>query len=133
MRKTTLLSAVLLITACAAYGYEAAPLALNRYVDASLSANDIPTTNGGRFKDYNVNLQAGEFVLITVTSEDFDPDVTLLDADGMQIAYNDDDEESLNSLLVARVRDSGKHTVRVGSVGSGLGQFTIRVDTLRRD
>lgn len=133
MRKSLLLAALLATASLGAHAYEASPIQAGRFIDGQLTNKDIPKTSGGRFKDFSITLREGDFAVITVESDDFDPEVTLIDEGGNQVGYNDDEEGSLNSLLVARVQSSGAHVVRVGSVGSDLGAFKLRVDTLRRD
>lgn len=133
MRKSFLLAALLAGAAFTAQAYEAPTVQTGRFVEGTLTNKSIPKTNGGRFTDYSIALREGHFAIITVESDDFDPEVTLIDAGGNQIGYNDDDEDSLNSLLVARVKSTGDHIIRVGSVGSDLGKFKLRVDTLARD
>ena len=102
-------------------------------VNDSLSAEDIPTGFGGFAKDYVVNLEAGDQITIDAISNEFDTLVTLMDANGVTVSENDDGPDgSTNSLLFARISESGKYTVRVRSyAGEGAGPFSLKLARLR--
>ena len=98
-----------------------------------LSSADIPTGFGGFAKDYVVNLEAGDQITVDAISEEFDTLVTLMDANGIIVNENDDGPDgSTNSLLFARINESGKYTVRVRSyAGDGAGPFSVKFARLR--
>ncbi len=102
-------------------------------INDSLSTADIPTGFGGFAKDYVVNLEAGDQITIDAISNDFDTLVTLMDASGVTVSENDDGPDgSTNSLLFARISESGKYTVRVRSyAGEGAGPFSLKLARLR--
>lgn len=102
-------------------------------VSDSLSNTDIPTGFGGFAKDYVVNLESGDQITIDAISSDFDTLVTLMDASGVTVSENDDGPDgSTNSLLFARISESGKYTIRVRSyAGDGAGPFTVKLARLR--
>ncbi|MEL6469847.1 MAG: PPC domain-containing protein [Cyanobacteria bacterium J06623_4] len=102
-------------------------------INDSLSISDIPTGFGGFAKDYVVNLEAGDQITIDAISDDFDTLVTLMDANGITVSENDDGPDgSTNSLLFARISESGKYTIRVRSyAGEGAGPFSIKLARLR--
>jgi hypothetical protein len=102
-------------------------------VSDSLSNTDIPTGFGGFAKDYVVNLESGDQITIDAISSDFDTLVTLMDANGVTVSENDDGPDgSTNSLLFARISESGKYTIRVRSyAGDGAGPFTVKLARLR--
>ncbi|MBL8146920.1 MAG: hypothetical protein JNL34_11100, partial [Anaerolineae bacterium] len=97
-----------------------------------LTANGVYTTS--------VNLPEGAYVTITVIAGDdqFDPQLTLLDPNGVVVAANDDhssEDESLN-FLDSRIRNyfvttPGEHTIEIrGYQGSG-GPFTLTIGLLQ--
>ncbi|MGF1461368.1 MAG: PPC domain-containing protein [Leptolyngbyaceae cyanobacterium] len=111
------------------------PIAMpaTREITDSLSESDIPTGVGGFARDYTVVLEDGDQVAIDLISEEFDTLVTLLGPDGTTVGENDDGPDgTTNSLLFARITQSGTYTVRVRSyAGQGTGQFVLKVDRLR--
>ena len=80
----------------------------------------------------SVMLTAGDQVAIDVLSEEFDTVVMLLAEDGSAIAENDDGPDgTTNSLLFARISESGNYIVRVKAFGeTGSGDFTLKVNRL---
>ncbi len=105
----------------------------NYEVSDTLSEQDIPTGEGGFARDYHVRLEKGDQVAIDLLSDEFDPIVMLIAADGSTIAENDDGPDgTTNSLLFARITESGKYIVRVRSFGeTGGGKFTLKITRLR--
>lgn len=116
----------------AAQLYNPIPLDSTEISD-TLSKADIPTGVGGFAKDYVINLEAGDQITIDAISEEFDTLVTLMDANGLIVNENDDGPDgSTNSLLFARINESGKYTVRVRSyAGDGEGPFSVKLARLR--
>ncbi|MGI8932905.1 MAG: PPC domain-containing protein [Phormidesmis sp.] len=128
----TLLTLGLSAGNAAAQLYNPMPLGSDE-VNDSLSAEDIPTGFGGFAKDYVVNLEAGDQITIDAISNEFDTLVMLMDANGVTVSENDDGPDgSTNSLLFARISESGKYTVRVRSyAGEGAGPFSLKLARLR--
>ncbi len=113
--------------------YNPLPLAYDNEVVDTLSETDIPTGEGGFARDYGVELDKGDQVAIDLISEDFDSVIILIAADGSTIAENDDGPDgSTNSLLFARIAESGKYIVRVRAFGeTGGGKFSLKISRLR--
>jgi hypothetical protein len=113
--------------------YNPIPLPDNKEVTDTLTDEDIPTGQGGFARDYTVELQAGDQVVIDLTSDSFDTVVMLMGEAGMSLGENDDGSDgSTNSMLFTRIDTSGTYTVRVRSFGEGSGgQFTLKVTRLR--
>lgn len=88
---------------------------------------------GGFARDYTVYLETGDQVAIDLASDQFDTLVTLMGKDGTTISENDDGPDgTTNSLLFARINESGTYTVRVRSyAGQGTGEFFLKVARLR--
>lgn len=99
----------------------------------TLSQGDIPTGFGGFARDYTVYLEDGDQVAIDLISDEFDTLVTLMGPDGNTVSENDDGPDgTTNSLLFARITESGTYTVRVRSyAGQGTGEFFLKVARLR--
>lgn len=113
--------------------YSPIPLPAAREVNDILSDRDIPTGAGGFARDYTVNLEADDQVAIDVISDEFDTLVILMNKDGVTIGENDDGPDgTTNSLLFARISESGTYTVRVRAYsGQGTGSFYLKVARLR--
>lgn len=112
--------------------YNPIPLSLNDISDR-LSDRDIPTGEGGFARDYMVELEKGDQVAIDLKSDEFDTVVVLIASDGSTVGSNDDGPEGgTNSLLFARIKETGNYIVRVRTFGvTGGGEFTLKVDRLR--
>jgi len=113
--------------------YTPIPMPDNREITDTLSENDIPTGVGGFARDYTVRLEDGDQVAIDLISEEFDTLVTFLGPDGTTVGENDDGPDgTTNSLLFARITQTGTYTVRVRSyAGQGTGAFLLKVARLR--
>ena len=112
--------------------YNPLPLSPNEEITDNLTAADIPTGEGGFARDYRVDLTAGDQVAIDLKSTEFDPLVVLMADDGSTLGSNDDAPGGgTNSLLFARIPETGKYWVRVRTFGvSGGGQFTLKLQRL---
>jgi len=103
-------------------------------INDTLSDQDIPTGMGGFARDYRISLQAGDQVAIDLTSDEFDSIITLIGADGMTIAENDDAPDgTTNSLLFMRIKEeqAGDYIIRVRAFGeTGSGNFILKVSRL---
>lgn len=75
---------------------------------------------------YSFEGRAGQTVIITVRSTEFDPKVALYSPTGTEIGSDDDGGGGLDSLLTRRLPANGTYTVWVTPF-SGSGQFTLRV------
>ncbi|MBP0013237.1 MAG: PPC domain-containing protein [Roseofilum sp. SBFL] len=131
----SLLMAIGLQTAAQAQSaiYNPKPLPTSNEITDTLSQKDIPTGQGGFARDYMVNLNEGDNVVVDLHSDQFDTIVTLLGDDGTTIAENDDGPDgSTNSLLFARITKSGTYIVRVRAFGETAGgQFNLKLTRLR--
>jgi hypothetical protein len=116
-----------------AQDYNPSPLASGQEITSTLSTNDIPTGEGGFFRDYVVQLEAGDQVAIDLISDEFDTIVSLIADDGSTVGENDDGPDgSTNSLLFARITESGEYFVRVSAFGeTGGGDFRLKITRLR--
>ncbi|WP_283766512.1 PPC domain-containing protein [Roseofilum capinflatum] len=113
--------------------YNPKPLPTTNEITDTLSQKDIPTGQGGFARDYMVKLNEGDNVVIDLYSDQFDTIITLLAEDGTTVAENDDGPDgSTNSLLFARITESGTYIVRVRAFGeTSGGQFNLKLTRLR--
>ncbi|MEO0540542.1 MAG: PPC domain-containing protein [Cyanobacteria bacterium P01_A01_bin.105] len=129
----TVLALGLSASAASAQLYNPGSLSSSREITDTLSDQDIPTGFGGFARDYLVTLQAGDQITIDVISEEFDTLVSLMDSSGITVSENDDGPDgTTNSLLFARITESGEYTVRVRSyAGQGTGSYQLKLARLR--
>lgn len=113
--------------------YSPIPLPSSNEIKDTLTEQDIPTGDGGFARDYSVNLEKGDQVAIDLISEDFDSMLTLISNDGTTVSENDDGPDgTTNSLLFARITESGKYIIRVRAFGeTSSGKFTLKVTRLK--
>lgn len=114
--------------------YSPIPLTPSTEISDTLSAQDIPTGQGGFGRDYIVKLNQGDNLLIDAISESFDTIITLLAPNGTTVAENDDGPDgTTNSLLFTRINETGNYIIRVRSFGeTGVGLFQLKVTKLQR-
>ena len=106
---------------------EATPAAVGEPIEGSLDSADdtdlfVFDAVGGEF--YEIGVEPG-------TLED--PMVTLYDADGAWLDYNDDSGDSLASLLYWSADSSGPLYVEVGGYGAGSYTLTVEVSDVDDD
>jgi hypothetical protein len=113
--------------------YDPIPLNLNTDISDRLTDQDIPTGEGGFARDYAVELKKGDQVAIDLNSNEFDTVIVLISLDGSTVGSNDDGPDGgTNSLLFARIAETGKYIVRVRTFGiAGGGKFALKVSRLR--
>lgn len=113
--------------------YNPLTLPVNRQINDRLSAQDIPTGEGGFARDYQITLEEGDQISVDLRSDNFDTVVLLIASDGTKVAENDDGPEgSTNSLLFTRITESGRYIIRVRAFGkTGGGDFTLKLTRLQ--
>jgi len=113
--------------------YNPIPLNLNTDISDHLTDQDIPTGEGGFARDYVVELKKGDQVAIDLNSNEFDTVIVLISTDGSTVGSNDDGPDGgTNSLLFARIAETGQYIVRVRTFGiAGGGKFALKVSRLR--
>jgi len=113
--------------------YTPIPLPASGEIKDVLSERDIPIGDSGFARGYSIQLTAGDQIAIELTSEAFDTVVVLLNAKGRTIGVNDDGSDgTTNSLLFARIIDSGTYIIRVRGFGENShGEFRLKVSKLK--
>ncbi|WP_298126765.1 PPC domain-containing protein [Brevundimonas sp.] len=97
-------------------------------VNGQLSDRDPETVEGQIFDAYRLRLRAGERLLLTLTSDAFDPVVrigTQTRDDFAELAMNDDDGAGLNSRLVFEAPSTGDYVIRVSPLAEGQGDYVL--------
>jgi hypothetical protein len=129
MRRLVLALATLALAGTAAAAPET--IRVGQTVQGELTTSDSPRDDGGVSRDYKVEARSGQFLIVSVTSDDFDGTVTVFNPDRSKAIENDDRADgNLNPLAVVETAQDGSYTIRVGSLGSGdesLGKFTLKV------
>lgn len=100
-------------------------------VSGSLADSDRTLDDGSKYDEYTFQGSAGDRIVITLESSDFDAYLILEDANGESIASNDDFEDSsLNSRITIVLPSTGRFTILANSLGEGqLGAYRL---TLRK-
>ena len=97
-------------------------------VNGALSDRDPETAEGQIYDAYRLRLRAGERLLLTLTSDAFDPVVRIgtqtRDA-FVELAMNDDDGAGLNSRLVFEAPSTGDYVIRVSPLVEGQGDYVL--------
>ncbi|WOD37667.1 pre-peptidase C-terminal domain-containing protein [Nodosilinea sp. E11] len=78
---------------------------------------------------YTFEGTAGQTMTITLDSTDFDPVLTLRDAEGTEIAFNDDFGGTLNSKITITLPADGTYTVVARSFSGQGGDYDLVVRT----
>lgn len=112
--------------------YSPIPLKSGIEVQDTLTTQDIPMGQGSFARDYVVQLEQGDQVVIDLVSESFDTVVTLMAANGTTLGENDDGPDGgTNSLLFMRIIQSGEYIVRVRGFGQAKGgPFKLKLTRL---
>ncbi|MBD0268363.1 MAG: pre-peptidase C-terminal domain-containing protein [Cyanobacteria bacterium Co-bin8] len=76
---------------------------------------------------YTFEGTAGQAITITLESEEFDSVVSLIDAAGEEIAFNDDFGGTLNSALFVTLPEDGVYTVTARSFSGEGGDYQLVV------
>lgn len=104
--------------------------------DTGLGAREAIVVRGATLGDGAFGTTTGDFDVYAITAPveggtlvadidtpaggSLDPTLTLLDADGTLVAFNDDDDESFDSYLEVTLVEAGTYYVVVGAYDSGL-------------
>jgi hypothetical protein len=113
--------------------YSPIPITPSTEINDTLSVKDIPTGQGGFARDYTMQLNKGDNLVIDLSSDNFDTIITLLAPNGSTVAENDDGPDGTsNSLLFTRINETGTYIIRVRSFGeTGVGAFKLKVTKLQ--
>ncbi|MBD3881425.1 pre-peptidase C-terminal domain-containing protein [Phormidium tenue FACHB-886] len=106
------------------------PIAINSTVAGNLEAGDVQLSRDNSYLDsYTFEGETGQRIVITLTSQAFDPYLILLDAEGNSLSQNDDGGSNSNAQIVYSLPTDGKYTIYVNSYGSGGGAYSLSLQT----
>lgn len=134
LRHLSLVSGVsLLLAACAPATVEVTPDTgtPNVFADGRLSHGDNQLDSGEYYEALSYAGQAGQFVTISLHSDEFDPYLMVLDPNGSKIAEIDDSVGyGLDIVVSLNLALTGPYTLVVTSYEPGeTGTFTLDVDS----
>ncbi|MBE9066776.1 tetratricopeptide repeat protein [Leptolyngbya cf. ectocarpi LEGE 11479] len=96
-------------------------------VTGELDDVDATFDDGSLYERYSFTGQAGQIVKILLTSEAFDTQLFLVDADNQRLADNDDSNDSTNSELVMQLPETGTYSVLATTYSpDGRGSYGIK-------
>ncbi len=98
--------------------------------EGSLVSGDAILDDGSLYDQYTFSGNDGQYVTISLESEDFDPYLILLDPSGQRIGENDDvSSTNRNSRLIVTLPSTGLYTAVANSYESGKrGEYEIKID-----
>jgi hypothetical protein len=109
----------------------ATPVSLDETVRGELSESDPRAEDDSFYDLYSYRGRAGETLVITMQSEDFDTYLSIGTLDGGEfqlIDSNDDGDAGTDSELVITLPDDGDYLIRANSLmGDETGDYTLRV------
>lgn len=80
---------------------------------------------------------AGQYILITVASDDFDPAAALIDSDDLELAFNDDSRGQKDAIIgPVKLRYSGEYDLAISAKplmmpqGAESGDFTVTIEPI---
>lgn len=99
-------------------------------VDGALNDQDPPEPIGGKTaKTYSVELKDGMAYAILMNSGDFDSFLRVLDANGKELASDDDSGGDLNSKILFVPPATGRYRVLATTFDGGLGNFSLSIQS----
>lgn len=99
-------------------------------LEGSLVAGDAVLDDGSLYDQHKFSGNSGQYVTISLESNDFDPYLILLDPNGQRISENDDiSRTNRNSRLIVLLPATGIYTAVANSYESGKsGGYAIQID-----
>jgi hypothetical protein len=131
MKHTLSLVTLLLVMAAApAAAQQPRPIAIGQPMAGQLEASDSKLENGSYYDTWSFQARAGQLLIISLGSDDFDTFAYLGEGSGgefREITNNDDSMGGTDSSIEFRVPRDGTYLVRVGSFEEGEGGYTLVV------
>jgi len=106
------------------------PVSLPHYEAATLSDEDGLSLRGSYGKGYSFFAEIGQQVIITLTSNDFDAYLYLLDDYQNELTRDDDGAGGGNSRVVFTIQYTGFYYVQATQFSVGIGNFEISIETV---
>lgn len=107
----------------------ATPIRVEQTLRGNLGSRDPETEEGVRFDHFSFRGAAGDRVAVTLDSEAFDPLVMvgrMVGGDFVELAFNDDFGDTLNSRLTFTLPAAGEYVIRATALGGdGEGDYSL--------
>ena len=108
------------------------PISLGQTVQGELARGDAKDYGSSYSDTYTYQGRAGETLVITLASEDFDAQLDfgqVTNGECMELDHDDDGGEGTNSRLAVTLPEDGAYHVHVGSAEAGQrGRYTLLVE-----
>lgn len=103
---------------------------MGQTVQGQLGDRDPEAEDGAPYDAFRLRLRRGERMLVTLTSDAFDPVLRVGEGQGdafAELALNDDDGTGLNSRLVFEAPRDAEYVIRAQSLNQGQGDYALTV------
>ena len=109
---------------------EAMVLGVGGFVEGELDSSDPVLSSGERFEEWTYSGRAGESLIITMSSEDIDPYLSVADPEsGRSIGYDDDGGEGYDARVAITLPYTGRYSIIATSFSPDeVGVYTLAVE-----
>lgn len=108
----------------------ARPVPLGEPVTGELTDKTDPGFGGVTADRYSLSATAGQPHEISLNSDDFDAYLGVYDANGLELATDDDSGGSLNASLIFTPERDGKYIIEARAFGSSTGKYNLLVEAV---
>lgn len=108
----------------------AAPIAIGDTVSGSINSSSPSNASGGRSAFYEFQAVEGQPVEISMTTDDFDAYLDVLDGRDKSLASDDDSGGDLNPRVVFTPPSDGTYRIEARPLGSGEGDFELKLEAV---
>lgn len=105
-------------------------ISVNQPVTSRLDESDSALENGSRYETWTFQARAGQLLVISMGSDEFDTYVYVGEGTGgafQEIGNNDDSLGSTDSTFEFRVPRDGTYLIRSSAFEDGAGEYTLVV------
>lgn len=108
------------------------PIPMGASISERLEPGDAQLTEDGSYFDaYTFTGTAGQQVVITMSSEDLDSYLILLDAQGNRLIQDDDGAGNLDARIVYTLPNDGQYIIYANAYNSGHGgSYSLELETI---
>lgn len=108
----------------------ASPVAIGDTISGSINSSSPSNTTGGRSAYYEFQAVEGQPVEISMSTNDFDGYLDVLDSREKSLASDDDSGGDLNPRLVFTPPADGTYRIEARPLGSGTGDFELKLQAV---
>lgn len=109
---------------------EVRAITLDQPVEGSLTATTGTGFGNARADQYRFRGEAGQRIVASLESDDFDTFLELYDGQGQSVASDDDGGGDLNSRLVHTLPSAGAYTLEARALSSATGDYELTLKVL---